>query len=238
MGPLLLAAALAAAEPAKSHDEWVQHFLHDPEAAAPDEPDVAAARAEAIATLKARLAAAATKATAAFTPQLPKTDAPANEPEHPPVDPAPLIEKKPPQPQKERPLVAGGRLTVGAYGFYVIGESRGGPAIELSFGANVGRFRIGGVSSFIVGSSLGITLAARVSTTSTERLAFLAAGDVGVFYGGSNGIFAPFISLHPAGLRLKAGPIGLEFHLASLSIFWLGGSTFRFVPGAGVAFLL
>lgn len=263
MGTLLLAAALLAApaelpvtpavhlenglaalrggDTAAAHAELLLAFLLDPELPAPPSDAVDAARAEAIATLKERLADAATRATAVFTapaPRQPLSEGSTAEPPPllPPRDSEPAVVQRPPE--KERPLAAGGRLTVGGYGFYVIGESRGGPAVELAFGGNVGRFRIGGAASLLLGTSLAMMLGARISTTSTARLAYLAAFDLGLFYGGSNAIFAPYVTLHAAGLRLKAGRVGFELHLASLSIFWLGGTTFRFVPGAGVAVLL
>lgn len=260
MGTFLLAAALLAApevhatdhlergltllragDSVAAHAELVLAFLEDPERAAPPDAPVEAARADAVATLKKRLAEAAAKATAVFTaPVAPQPSSAgstvAPPPLLPPRDLEPAVVQKPPE--KERPLAAGGRLTIGGYGFYVIGESRGGPAVELAFGANVGRVRIGGAASFLLGTSLAMTLAARISTTSTARLAYLAAFDLGMFYGGDNGIFAPFVTLHAAGLRLKAGRVGFEFHIASISVFWLGNSTFRFVPSAGVAILL
>ena len=229
--------ALRSADPVTAHAELLAAFLLDPELEAPSSQPVDAARAEAVATLKQRLADAAAKATAAFTTPAPPRplDALSSPAPLPPREPEPVVVQRP---TKERPLALGGRLTVGGYAFYVIGESRGGPALELSFGVNVRRVRIGGAASFLLGSSLAGMLAARVSLTSTAKLAYLAALDLGIFYGGSQAIFAPFITFHAAGLRLKAGPLAFELRIASLSLFWVGGSTFRFVPSAGVAILL
>lgn len=213
-----------------AHVELLEAFTQDPALPAPDDATLEQVRAEAIEALKTRLSTTAAKATQLFTPQLPKL-------ETADVTPAP----QPPElqrPQKERPLAAGGRLTVGAYGFYVIGESRGGPAPELHFGVNVGPVRLGGVASLMLGTSLGLLLGGRISTISQNKIAFLAAADLGVFYGGAQGLFAPYVTAHAAGVRFKAGAVGFEVHAVSLSVFWLGGTTFRFVPGAGFAILL
>ncbi|MBL8954905.1 MAG: hypothetical protein JNK82_29280 [Myxococcaceae bacterium] len=227
---------LRAGDGAAAHAELVHAFTLDPELRAPPDGAVAAARSEARAGLRTRLDDAAAKATLAFTAPPPK---PASLESPRPYEPEPLL-PGPTQklPEKEKPLAAGGRLTVGLFGFWVPQESRGGPAIEASFGAPVGPVRVGGAAAFFVGSSLALSLAARVSTVSQARVAFLAAADLGLFYGGSNALFAPFITAHAAGLRLKAGRVGFEFHIASLSVFWLGGSTFLFVPQSGFAVLL
>lgn len=230
-----------------AHAEWVQAFCLDPELPLPpDAPaDARAARDEALASLRARLATAAAKATATFTVPLPQSA---------PLEPAPIAlrpaeatpagettatasaEAEKPA-EKERPYLAGGRLTVGLYGFYVIGENTGGPAPEISFGVNLGPVRLGGAGALLLGNSLAFTLAARVSTTSQSRIAYLAAVDLGLYYGGGNAIFAPFLTAHAVGLRVKTGPVGLEVHALSLSIFYVG-TGFRFVPQLGIAVLL
>ncbi len=229
---------LRAGDPAAAHIELVRAFTLDPELKAPPDARVEAARAEAAAALRGRIDDAAAKATQTFTATLPPVTANLEAPE--PLEPAPapptVAEQKPPE--KEKPLAAGGRLTLGAYAFWVPQESRGGPAIELAFGGLLGPVRVGGAAAFLVGSSLAITLAVRVSTTSQSRVAFLAAGDAGVFYGGANAVFAPFVTAHPLGLRLKLGRVGFEFHFVSVGVYWLGGSTFRFVPQSGIAVLL
>lgn len=252
MSYLLAAALLAATAPehlskglellrsgdaATAHVELVLAFTLDPELEAPPDAAVEAARAEAVAVLRERLADAAARATQAFTATLPQSSASLDppKPHEPPPGPAPNVDAKP---EKERPLAAGGRLTVGGYGFWVPQESRFGPAIEASFGALLGPVRLGGAAALLVGTSLALTLAVRVSTTSQSRVAYLAALDAGVFYGGSNALFAPMLTVHAAGLRIRAGRVGLELHIASVSLLWLGGSTFRVVPQSGIAVLL
>src|SRR5688572_23880385 len=99
---------LKAGDAAAARAELVQAFTLDPELAAPPDPAVEAARAEAVAALKARLEAAAAKSTAAFTAPLPQTSSldPPKPPE--PAPPPPGVEQKPPE--KERPMLLGGRL--------------------------------------------------------------------------------------------------------------------------------
>jgi hypothetical protein len=218
-----------------ARSEWTQAFTLDPELSLPaDAPaEARTAHDEAVAALTARLTDAAAKTAAAFTVPLPAPEPAGVDTLSPASTPA-AGEKAP---EKVRPLAAGGRLTLGGYGFYVIGEGRAGPAPEFGFGANVGPVRIGGVAALLFGSSLAFTLAARISTTSPNRLAYLAAFDLGIFYGGASAIFAPFLTAHPLGMRINAGAVGFELHALSLAIFWVGNG-FRFVPQAGLALLL
>src|SRR5262249_50222249 len=135
-----------------------------------------------------------------------------------------------------RAYVLGGRLSLGAYAFYVIGESSAGLAPELGFGANVGPVRIGGAAALLFGRTLAVTLDARVTSTSPKKVAFLGAADLGVFYGGTNAVFAPYLTLH-VGLRIRTGLVALELRIASLSAFWVNNGV-RFVPQTGLGVLL
>ncbi|MBK7857778.1 MAG: hypothetical protein IPJ65_03955 [Archangiaceae bacterium] len=219
----------AAGDLATAEAEWQRAFTLDPELPlAPDATEAArAARERALAALRARLDEAAARAAAAYTVALPQPE---------PSDAAP------PRPtalaaERDKGYLAGGRLTFGGYAFFVIAENAWGVAPELAFGVNVGPLRIGGATSLLLGNSLAWTLAARVSTASKGWVAYLAAADLGVLYGGARGIFAPFITAHGLGLRARAGRVAFEFRILSLSVLWTGAAV-RFMPQTGLSLQL
>jgi hypothetical protein len=229
---------------AAAHAAFVAAFLLDPELPLPeglpaDTQSLATiARFDAQGALKARLREAAAAMQRAFTTPppgpTPVATAPATglSPAKAPPDEA---TEAPPPPAA--PTLLGTHLGAGVHGYYILTDNRLGPSFEVSGGLRLGPLWLGGVVSLMLGDALAGTLAARLSTISDSRVAYLAALDVGGFYGGTHAQWVPFVTFHAAGVHVRIASVILDIHAVSVGIFYVNG-VFRFAPQAGVVVLL
>jgi hypothetical protein len=234
----------AANDAAKAYADFFRAFSLDPEIELPVDasPDVRAtadrARTQAIAMLRKRLDEAASQVTTAFSnPPAPNVAAGSEQtrPEQPPRE---QVEAEEPPPPPPPPTLLKGRVGAALSMYSIWDDWRGGPALELSGGEQVGPVRLGGAVGILFGTAQSFTFAARVALVSPKRVSYRPALDIGVYYGTAQENFAGFLTAHVGTIRARAGPIWLEINLLSMTLYYIGNGTFRFSPAAGLGVVL
>jgi hypothetical protein len=234
----------AAHDPAKAYADFFRAFSLDPELDLPAEVvgDLRAtaerARAQAVAMLRKRLDEAASQVTTAFsTPPAPSVAAGSERPgEEPP--PRQQVEAEEPPPPPPPPTLLKGRVGAAFSLYSIFGDWRGGPALEISGGEQLGPVKLGGAISVLFGTAQSFQFAARVAVVSPRRVSYRPALDIGLYYGTAQQNFAGFATAHVGTIRARTGPIWLEINLLSMTLYYIGNGNFRFSPAAGLGVVL